>query len=660
MEATLRKFKRYLETRYPDRSTTKHYMSDLAIFSQFVKHQPPEMITAKQIDGFVQSQRKQGLQPATINRRLSAISSFYEFLIGERTDERLLNPVVWQRHSVRQGRHLPRDVSDAAVEQLLAVVDHPRDRAMVGLMIGAGLRVAEVVGLALADLQPSDRTGLARLRVRGKGDKDRTVWLTADTVAHLDGWVQVRPASDDPALFLNHHGQGLSVAGVQYRLKQHCQQAGVHFTCHQLRHTFARRLVEHGMPIDSLAKLLGHTDLQTTQRYIDGADPTVRDDFRRAMNALDHQSQRPTPAQPDQPVPGTFTPRQADARPDPVALVDHLAHLAARLPDWLSQAIREHTMRRIAQWPPHRAQSQTQHHFGTLCRITGWLVTERGWFELNQLQRLDLVAYVQARQEAGLKPGSIAAELTVFRAFWRELLNQEQVTNGAILQVQAPPAGDHLPRFLTVTEFQRLETVVQTQTQADTPPDRFNLAWFYLLAHAGLRKSEALNLRLADLDLGSRRLRVQGGKGDRDRVIPITNHLVTVLQAYLTVRESALTDHVLIYRGARLKDHLISDRLERFGQLAQITPLTPHRLRHTLATFLIKHCLPITSLQKFLGHQDINKTLIYARVHDETVRRQFASAMAQIEAVVVTDWPVQIVDSIQAISTSTTEICNSV
>jgi site-specific recombinase XerD len=317
-------------------------------------------------------------------------------------------------------------------------------------------------------------------------------------------------------------------------------------------------------------------------------------------------------------------------------------------------------MRRIAQWPPHRAQSQTQHHFGTLCRITGWLVTERGWFELNQLQRLDLVAYVQARQEAGLKPGSIAAELTVFRAFWRELLNQEQVTNGAILQVQAPPAGDHLPRFLTVTEFQRLETVVQTQTQADTPPDRFNLAWFYLLAHAGLRKSEALNLRLADLDLGSRRLRVQGGKGDRDRVIPITNHLVTVLQAYLTVRESALTDHVLIYRGARLKDHLISDRLERFGQLAQITPLTPHRLRHTLATFLINHGMPITSLQKFLGHQDINKTLIYARVHDETVRRQFASAMAQIEAVVVTDWPVQIVDSIQAISTSTTEICNSV
>lgn len=660
MQADLVKFKRYLETRYPDRSTTKHYMSDLAIFNQFVDHQSPETITSKQLDAFVQAQREQGLQAATINRRLSAISSFYEFLIGERTDEVLQNPVVWKRHSVRLGRHLPRDVSDAVVEQLLAVVDHPRDRAMLALMIGAGLRVGEIVGLRPDDLQPSDPTGLARLRVRGKGDKDRIVWLTAETVAHLECWRQVRPESDSPLFCLNRHGQGLSVAGVQYRLKQSCQQAGVQLTCHQLRHTFARRLVEHGMPVDSLAKLLGHADLQTTQRYIDGADPTVRDDFRRAMEALDHQSQQPAPGRLGSPLQVAFTPRQTDERPDPVALVDALAHLAAALPDWLHQAIREHTLRRIAQWQPHRAKSQTHHHFSSLCRIAAWLINERGWTQLDQLQRVDLVAYVNARQEAGLKPGSIATELTVFRAFWRELLAQERVTNGVILQVQAPPAGDHLPRFLTTTEFQRLEAIVQSQTQADTPPDRFDQAWFYLLAHAGLRKSEVQNLRLADLDLNGRRLRVQGGKGDRDRVIPMTKHLTAVLQAYLTVREAAPTDHLLIYRGSPLKDHLIADRLERLGPLAQIAPLTPHRLRHTLATFLINYGMPITSLQKFLGHQDINKTLIYARVHDETIRRQFATAMAQIEAVAVVDWPIQIIDSTQVISTLTTEICNLV
>jgi site-specific recombinase XerD len=116
--------------------------------------------------------------------------------------------------------------------------------------------------LVPADLQLSDQSGLARLRVRGKGDKDRIVWLTADTVAQVACWQQVRPENDSPALFVNHHGRPLSVAGVQYRLKQYCQQAGVQFTCHQLRHTFARRLVEQGMPLLSLAKLLGHTDLQ--------------------------------------------------------------------------------------------------------------------------------------------------------------------------------------------------------------------------------------------------------------------------------------------------------------------------------------------------------------------------------------------------------------
>ena len=625
-------------------------MSDLAIFSQFVGHRLPQEISAKELDEFVQAQSEQGLKAATINRRLSAISSFYEFLIGEAEADGLQNPVSWKRHSIRSGRHLPRDVSDETVNRLLAVVDDARDRAMYELMVSAGLRVGEVVDLQLNDLQPIDTTGLARLRVRGKGDKDRIAWLTPETLNHLQRWLQERPEAASSSLFLSQRGGPLSVAGVQYRLKQYCQQAGIKFTCHQLRHTFARRLVEHGMPIDSLAKLLGHADLQTTQRYIDGADPTVRDDFRQAMQALDQQSQQHGQPEPTPVFAASFSMSPPDERPNPVALVDNLVHLAADLPDWLYQALRTHTIRRIARWQPHRAKAQTHVHFSTLCRISLWLVTKRNWQQLDQLQRADLVAYVNARQEAGIKPRSIAAELTIFRAFWRDLFNQEVVTNGALLQVKAPPAGDHLPRYLSAREFQRLEQVVQTQTQADAPQDRFNQAWFYLLAHAGLRKSEVLNLRLSDLDLNGRRLRVRSGKGDRDRVIPMTDQLVAVLQAYLTVREPASTDHVLIYNGAPVKDHLIPERLQRFGQLAQIKPLTPHRLRHTLATFLINQRMPITSLQKFLGHQDINKTLIYARVYDETVRNQFAAAMAQIEAIAVADWPTPISNPIQSVS----------
>jgi len=657
MKDAIAKFKRYLIRRYPDRSTTKHYMSDLAIFSQFVGDKSPQDITPKRIDDFVQAQSQQGLKAATINRRLSAISSLFEFLISEAEDDSWHNPVYWKRHSIRPGRHLPRDISDDLADRLLTVIDNDRDKAIFSLMLAAGLRVGEVIALQLSDLHPTEvTTPLTRLRVRGKGQKERVVWLTWQVMQQVQAWLQVRPQTDNAYLFLNQHGRPLSVAGVQFRLKQYCQQAKVDLTCHQLRHTFARRLVEHDMPIESLAKLLGHTNLQTTQLYIDGADPTVRADFLQAMQNVAQMTQGPGSSV-GQPAlaqaPTSFTSPQLEERPDPLTLLDNLAHLAADLPEWLQIELRDHTLRRMSRWPAHRLKTHTHYHFSTLCRMGRWLVTERNWHTLNQLQRVDLVAYVNSRQEAEIQPRSIAADLTVFRMFWNDLLLQERVTNVAILQVKAPPAGDHLPRYLTLTEFQRLEQVVHTETQTGKPKDQFNRAWFYLLAQAGLRMCELLNLRLSDIDLRAKRLRIRSGKGDRERVLPMTQQLVTVLQEYLVVREPATTDHLLIYKGAALAAPLVPDRLQRFGVKAQIEPMTPHRLRHTLATFLINQGMPITSLQKFLGHQDINKTLIYARVYDETVRAQFATAMAQVEHIAVPTWPVQITELAESVTIST-------
>ncbi|MFQ5419350.1 MAG: phage integrase N-terminal SAM-like domain-containing protein [Anaerolineae bacterium] len=82
MRTDLAAFKKYIDNRYPGRSTSKHYMSDLSIFNQFVGDKKPAEISRKEIDGFVQDQSEQGLKATTINRRLSAISSFYEYIIG--------------------------------------------------------------------------------------------------------------------------------------------------------------------------------------------------------------------------------------------------------------------------------------------------------------------------------------------------------------------------------------------------------------------------------------------------------------------------------------------------------------------------------------------------------------------------------------------------
>jgi len=643
MDTAIADFRDYLERRCTGRSTAKHYISDLLIFRQFVGDIRPREVSARMVDEFVQSQSQQGLKAATINRRLASLSSFFDFLAEQAEDDHWHNPVRWKRHSLKVGRHLPRDVNDDVIQRLFAVINDERDRAIFTLMLSAGLRVGEVVQLKLQDLPRIETTILSRLRVSGKGDKERITWLTVEAMRPVQEWLRQRPTSLAAHVFLNQHGQPLSVSGIQYRLKQYCQQAQVQVTCHQLRHTFARRLAERGVPIESLAKLLGHRSIQTTQLYIDGADPTVRHDFVQAMEKVTsapadscetHLSAEPSLFQ--------SVVSERETRVDPVAIADQLSYLATDLPAWLQQALRRYLISRISRWQPHQARLHAHNRLAALSRIGRWLVQQRHWSALDQLQRADLKAYVEACQLRGLKASSISAELTVFGGFWRDLLDQELVTNGALLLVKAPRISDPLPAYLTLAEFQRLEHVMLTATTADTAKDRFNRAWFYLLAHAGLRRGELLNLRLADLDLSGQRLRVQAGKGDRDRILPMTQRLTSVLGQYVVVREPAATNHLLIQRGASVGRSLIVCRLRQFGQQANIEPLYPHRLRHTLATLLVNQGMPITSLQKFLGHKDINKTMIYARVYDDTVRQQFSAAMAHIEGIPVADWPAQI------------------
>ena len=644
MEQAIAAFKSYLEQRYPGRTTAKHYISDLSIFHAFVGDVSPREVSAKMVNEFVHSQSQKGLKATTINRRLASLSSFFDFLMDQAEEDGWHNPVRWKRHSRKTGRHLPRDVNEDAIQRLFAVMDDARDRAMFTLMLSAGLRVGEVVSLHLQDLPPAESAEPSRLRVCGKGDKERIAWVTNEPMRLVRAWLEQRPSSATPHVFLNQHGQPLSVSGVQHRLKQYCQRAHVQVTCHQLRHTYARRLTEQSVPIDSLAKLLGHSRVQTTQLYIDGADPTVRHDFLKAM-----EQATTAPAQPcDESLSADYAQVPPavpirEERVDPLAIFDQVSHLMADLPPWLQQAFRRHLISRIGGWQPHQARLNAHNRLSALCRIGRWLVQQRHWSALDQLQRADLKAYVEACQLRGLKPQSIGAELKVFGGFWRELLEQEQVTNGAVLLVKAPlPTSNPLPAYLSPAEFQRLEQVVLTETAVDAAADRFDQAWFYLLAHAGLRRGEVLNLRLDDVDLSARRLRVRAGKGNRDRVLPMTERLTSVLHKYMAVREAAATDHLLIHRGAPAKRSLIVSRLRRFGQKANIQPLYPHRLRHTLATLLVNQDMPITSLQKFLGHQDINKTLIYARVYDQTVCQHFAAAMAHIEGIPVADWPQQV------------------
>jgi site-specific recombinase XerD len=243
-------FRGYLYRRFGDRSTPKHYLSDL--------------------------------------------TNFFECLAAEEPDKPWPNPVNWRRHGVRVGKALPRDVFDEEVERLFAVIEDVRDAAIFGLMLGAGLRVSGVVDIRLLDLERADPS--EQLPAASAGKRSQRAHRLADCDLARQG-VSLAcsgPETADDHLFLNQHKRKLTKDGVQFRLKQYCEQAGVTLTCHRLRQcvasrrdTFATRLLNQGVSLEVERRLPGHSSLQMSQHYARLFDTTFKDQFESVTAELE-------------------------------------------------------------------------------------------------------------------------------------------------------------------------------------------------------------------------------------------------------------------------------------------------------------------------------------------------------------------------------------
>jgi site-specific recombinase XerD len=281
----IERFQKWLRRKAPHSSTPKHYGNDLELIFNWL-HKPPDEVRVMDIDNFIEHCQREGLALTTINRRLAALRSFYHFLIVE-SENAIKNPVIPKRHFIRLGQHLPRDIQDPVVEKLFAVISGARDRAMFLLMLRCGLRVGEVRSLSLNDLYLNPAFGsLPRLWLHGKGGGQRVVYLSSQPLAALQIWLDIRPVVQEPAVFLNRFGARLTVTGIQKRLMSYCQQAGIWVTCHQLRHTFGRHMVEARTPVTTIRKLLGHACLQTTELYLHISDSQVQEDYQAAIQEV--------------------------------------------------------------------------------------------------------------------------------------------------------------------------------------------------------------------------------------------------------------------------------------------------------------------------------------------------------------------------------------
>lgn len=313
-----------------------------------------------------------------------------------------------------------------------------------------------------------------------------------------------------------------------------------------------------------------------------------------------------------------------------------VARYHAGLPDWLISQLTHYQHLRQANWRPARLSQAIQRFWSSHTRFWRWLFCHYPIESIGDIQRQQLFAYLDERLAAGANPKTVNQELRAFQATLHFLRERDFVVPQPLLRLRGLKEPDCLPRFLTDEQIGRLQTDFEQRVQSASNPVKqrdalLDRAAFYLLWQGGLRLGEVEELTLADLHLTERQLLVRQGKGLKDRVVYLTNTATAALQAYLSVRGDAATDHLCLFRHQPLHKDFLRERLKAAGARCGLK-VTPHQLRHTYATQLLNAGCKITTIQALLGHQHLNTTLIYARVHDHTVANDYFTAMALIEA----------------------------
>jgi integrase/recombinase XerC len=294
----LARFRRYLSSeRRLSPHTDVSYARDLAALVKFCDREGIAEwsgVDTQHVRRFAAHSHKAGLAPRSVQRRLSAVRSFYAFLLREAASETArtaatrtrtparaaerragritLNPAAEVR-APKAERRLPQTLDADQMARLLQIPASDdrltaRDRALMELLYSSGLRLAELVGLDVSSLDLRD----AVVHVLGKGRKARIVPVGRAAARALRSWLEERPAlarQDEDALFVGRNGARLGARAVQVRVALWARRQGlsVHVHPHLFRHSFASHLLESGGELRGVQELLGHADISTTQIY---------------------------------------------------------------------------------------------------------------------------------------------------------------------------------------------------------------------------------------------------------------------------------------------------------------------------------------------------------------------------------------------------------
>jgi site-specific recombinase XerD len=268
-------------------STIRSYCSTLLLFLSYLKQRGRtslETTTREDLSSFIEYEQDRGMQPNTVSTRLRLLYAFLRYLV----DREVVHPDLLKRKlRVKVPEALPRAIDREHVQQFLAVIEKPRDRAMILVLLRTGMRIGELLATRMSEVNLREKQII--IMEAEKTRVGRVAYLSEDACEALTVWLQKR----DPAKERLFYGQGrqrLGYTAARVMFGKYLDQAGLAhkgYSLHCLRHTCATELLNAGMRLECLQQLLGHSSIEMTRRYARLTDNTRREEYFRAMAIIE-------------------------------------------------------------------------------------------------------------------------------------------------------------------------------------------------------------------------------------------------------------------------------------------------------------------------------------------------------------------------------------
>ena len=256
-------------------------------FFKFIKIQGCQRFKSlgfEDISAFIEHLQDRGLKPMTVISRLRSLRAFFNYHI----DAGNVDPAILKRRlQIKLPQSLPRAIDPEDIRQLLAVIDHIRNRALILTLLRTGMRIGELLNTQMREVNLKEKR--IEIYLAHKDLSGRVVYLSTDAQFTLHEWIKIR--EDDIAyLFYGHKGRPLCYEAAREMFYKYLVKAGLSqkgYTLHCLRHTFASELLNAGMRLECLQQLLGHSDIEMTRRYARLTDNTRKEEYFKAIEIIE-------------------------------------------------------------------------------------------------------------------------------------------------------------------------------------------------------------------------------------------------------------------------------------------------------------------------------------------------------------------------------------